>query len=229
MAALCVARLVDQRLLRYDDLVTKFWPEFGKNGKENITVRWLLGHRAGLAYTDKKVDFPIANDWKAIAKVFEEQTPNWPPGTQTGYHALTYGWLVDQIIRRVDPKHRSVGVYFKEEFAQKYNLDFHIGLPRCESHRVSRLTSPSLWDAVQEYFHKPSDFNFSRFFYQMLFDGLLSKVGHNVPWIAFMKRLTLNNPDLYEIEQAAVLGIGTSRAMAELFERFRGIGTSSKD
>ncbi|RCN42992.1 beta-lactamase [Ancylostoma caninum] len=193
MAALCVARLVDQRLLRYDDLVTKFWPEFGKNGKENITVRWLLGHR----------------------------TPNWPPGTQTGYHALTYGWLVDQIIRRVDPKHRSVGVYFKEEFAQKYNLDFHIGLPRCESHRVSRLTSPSLWDAVQEYFHKPSDFNLSRFFYHMLFDGLLSKVGHNVPWIAFMKRLTLNNPDLYEIEQAAVLGIGTSRAMAELFERFR--------
>ncbi|KIH52069.1 hypothetical protein ANCDUO_17835 [Ancylostoma duodenale] len=93
MAALCVARLVDQKLLRYDDLVTKFWPEFGKNGKENITVRWLLGHR----------------------------TPNWPPGTETGYHALTYGWLVDQIIRRVDPKHRSVGVYFKEEFVQKYS------------------------------------------------------------------------------------------------------------
>ncbi|KIH50635.1 hypothetical protein ANCDUO_19283 [Ancylostoma duodenale] len=86
-----------------------------------IDDRLVLGFPAGLAYTDKKVDFPIANDWKAIAKVFEEQTPNWPPGTETGYHALTYGWLVDQIIRRVDPKHRSVGVYFKEEFAQKYS------------------------------------------------------------------------------------------------------------
>ncbi|EYC13694.1 hypothetical protein Y032_0043g870 [Ancylostoma ceylanicum] len=193
MAALCVARLVDQGRLRYDDLVTRFWPEFGKNGKENITVRWLLGHR----------------------------TPNWPPGTQTGYHAFTYGWLADQIVRRVDPKHRSIGVYFKEEFAEKYNLDFHIGLPRCESYRVSRLTSPTFWDAVEEYARKPSDFNLSRFFHQMLFDGLLSKVGHNIPWIAFVKRMTLNNPDLYGIEQAAVLGIGTSRAMAELFERFR--------
>ncbi|VDM71823.1 unnamed protein product, partial [Strongylus vulgaris] len=83
-AALCVAKLVDGGHLKYDDLVIKFWPEFGKHGKENITIRWLLGHRvsarelvlrfpAGLAYTDKKIHFSIANDWKAIARVFEEQ------------------------------------------------------------------------------------------------------------------------------------------------------------
>ncbi|CAJ0607300.1 unnamed protein product [Cylicocyclus nassatus] len=176
---------------------------------------------AGLAYTDRKIHFPIANDWKAIGEVFEEQVPNWPPGTQIGYHAITYGWLVDQIIRRVDPQHRSVGVFFKEEFADKYNLDFYIGLPKCESQRVSRLTLPSAYNFMEEYLYRPSDFDVTRFVYHMATDGLLSKVGHNVPWIAFMKRMTLNNPDLYGIEQAAVLGIGTSRAMAELFERFR--------
>ncbi|KHJ99345.1 beta-lactamase [Oesophagostomum dentatum] len=192
-AALCVAKLVDEGHLKYDDLVTKFWPEFGKHGKGNVTVRWLLGHR----------------------------TPNWPPGTETGYHAITYGWLADQIVRRVDPKHRSVGVYFREEFAEKYNLDFYIGLPHCEAHRVSRLTIPSAWDTLQEIAHKPSDFNVFRFIHQMWTNGPLSRVGHNVPWIAFMNRMTLNNPDFYGIEQAGVLGIGTARAMAELFERFR--------
>ncbi|KHJ86997.1 beta-lactamase [Oesophagostomum dentatum] len=229
-AALCVAKLVDEGHLKYDDLVTKFWPEFGKHGKGNVTVRWLLGHRAaelflrfpaGLAYTDNKIDYPTANDWKAIAKVFEEQTPNWPPGTETGYHAITYGWLADQIVRRVDPKHRSIGVYFREEFGEKYNLDFYIGLPHCEAHRVSRLTLPSAWDTLQEIAHKPSDFNVFRFIHQMWTNGPLSRVGHNVPWIAFMNRMTLNNPDFYGIEQAGVLGIGTARAMAELFERFR--------
>ncbi|KAK6735164.1 hypothetical protein RB195_018384 [Necator americanus] len=207
VAALCVAHLVDQGHLKYDDSVAT-WPQ-------------ILRFSAGLAYTDMKINYSMANNWKAIATVFEEQIPNWPPGTETGYHAITYGWLVDQIIRRTDPKHRSIGAYFREEFAEKYDLDFHIGLPRCESYRVSRLTAPSLWNFIQEYLHNPSDFNVARFIHQVLTNGLLSRVGQNVPWIAFVKGMTLNNPDLYEVEQAAVLGIGTSRAMAELFERFR--------
>ncbi|VDO19552.1 unnamed protein product [Heligmosomoides polygyrus] len=219
VAAICVAQLVDQGRLAYDDLVTKFWPEFGRHGKANVTVRWLLGHRVSSEW--RRIGLDIASDWRAIAKVFEEQIPNWPPGCEVGYHAITYGWLVDQVVRRTDPKKRSVGVFFKEEIAEKYNLDFHIGLPRCESYRVSRLTLPSGWNFLQEYLHKPSDFNILRFVHQMLTGGLLFKVGENVPWIAFVKDMTLNNPDLFEIEQAGVLGIGTARAMAELFERLR--------
>uniref|UniRef100_A0A1I7W7G6 Beta-lactamase domain-containing protein n=1 Tax=Heterorhabditis bacteriophora TaxID=37862 RepID=A0A1I7W7G6_HETBA len=122
VAGICIAKLVDQGLLNYDDPVEKHWPGFGKNGKENITVRWLLGHRAGLAYTDHKIHLHIANDSKAISRVFEEQRPNWPPGTEIGYHALTFGWLVDQLIRRVDPKGRSIGVYFKQDIADKYSI-----------------------------------------------------------------------------------------------------------
>lgn len=121
LSALCVAILVDRGLLSYDSRLVEFWPEFGQHGKENVTVEWVLTHRAALAWIEHEISYEDALDHRRMARIFEEQTPNWPPGTATGYHALTYGWLVEQIVRRVDPQHRGLGHFFRDEIALPYS------------------------------------------------------------------------------------------------------------
>ncbi|CAB3411511.1 unnamed protein product, partial [Caenorhabditis bovis] len=107
VGSIVIADLIDKGRASYDDLVTKYWPEFGKHGKENVTIRWLIGHKAGLAYTDHPITFEMTRDVKRVEKVFEDQIPNWPPGTALGYHAVTHGWLVDALVRRLDDRHRT--------------------------------------------------------------------------------------------------------------------------
>ncbi|XP_014668589.1 PREDICTED: beta-lactamase domain-containing protein 2-like [Priapulus caudatus] len=119
-AALCVAILVDQGYLCYDDQVTKYWPEFEKHGKDDVTVKQLLSHQAGLAQVDQPLTLEIMKDRDAISSVLEDQSPLWLPGTAHGYHILTHGMLIDQLLRRVDPKKRTVGQFFKDEVAEKF-------------------------------------------------------------------------------------------------------------
>ncbi|VDP27581.1 unnamed protein product [Soboliphyme baturini] len=134
--ALCIALLVDRKLMDYDDLVIKHWPEFGSNGKINITVQMILSHKAGLAALDEEVTLEIARDWKALSKILEKQKPYSPPGQRRIYHAFTFGWLMDQIVRRVDPQHRGIGRFFSEEIAKPHGKsEFSgfvvIGLKEC--------------------------------------------------------------------------------------------------
>ena len=126
VSALCIGILVDQGLLKYDDKLVSFWPEFGKNGKEGITVQWILSHMAGLAYTEAPITLEAALDWKKMAEIFENETPKWEPGSAVGYHAINYGWLVDQIVRRVDPKKRSLGQFFREELQEPFSEYFEV-------------------------------------------------------------------------------------------------------
>lgn len=136
-AAICVARLVEAGKLTYDDLVADHWPEFAANGKESVTVAQLMSHQAGLPYADPPVS---ADDILAVTPVVEAlgaQAPLWEPGTTHGYHALTYGWLAGELVRRVDG--RRIGRYFADEIAGPLGLDFWIGLPESEEPRVSRL------------------------------------------------------------------------------------------
>jgi len=162
VASLCIALLVDRGLLSYDDLVTKYWPEFGRHGKDKVTVKMLIGHEAGLAGIDEPITKDALKDWKLMSKVFENQVPNWPPGTSAGYHTVTHGFICDQLLRRVDPKHRSLGQFFKEEIAEPHSIDFHIGLPRDQHHRVARLTSFGLRDVLI----RVGDFTFLKIFYR---------------------------------------------------------------
>jgi CubicO group peptidase (beta-lactamase class C family) len=137
MAAMTLALGHSRGWLDYDELVCKYWPEFAQNGKEKITVRQLLAHQAGLFAFDEPVDKKTVADIDRLAEVIARQKPAWEPGERQAYHAISLGFYESELLRRVDPKHRSLGRFFQEEIADRLGLDFYIRLP--ESIPNSRL------------------------------------------------------------------------------------------
>jgi len=139
MAAICLLRLIEQGQVDLDAPVARYWPEFAAGGKDALPVRWLLSHRAGLAAVRKLLPGEALYDWDAMAAALAAETPWWTPGERHGYHAVTFGWLVGEVVRRVTG--RSVGTYFREEIAGPLGADFHIGLPDAEHARVAELSA----------------------------------------------------------------------------------------
>jgi CubicO group peptidase (beta-lactamase class C family) len=139
MTAACVHRLVDCGLLDLDQKVSHYWPEFGCNGKEEICVRHLLSHQAGLPAVDKPLPPEALFDWKTMTDALAEQAPLWPPGTKHGYHARTFGWLLGEVVRRITGK--SLGTYYRDEIAGPLGLDFHIGLADNHHKRVAHISA----------------------------------------------------------------------------------------
>jgi CubicO group peptidase (beta-lactamase class C family) len=137
--AICVAKLVEAGALSYDDLVADHWPEFAAGGKEAVTVRQMMSHQAGLSWVDAPLTLADLIAVDPIVEALAAQTPAWLPGTEHGYHANTYGWLVGELVRRIDG--RTIGTFFADEVAAPLGLDFWIGLPESEQHRVSTLES----------------------------------------------------------------------------------------
>jgi CubicO group peptidase (beta-lactamase class C family) len=135
--AVCAHLLVERRLLDVDAPVVEYWPEFGQAGKEKIPVRWLLTHQAGLPTVDARLTRAEALAWDPVIRALEVQRPLWEPGVAHGYHALTYGYLVGEVVRRIDG--RSLGTFFHEEVAEPYGLEFWIGLPEEEESRVAPM------------------------------------------------------------------------------------------
>src|SRR5680860_758129 len=135
--AICANRLIQEGRLDIDAPVTDYWPEFGQAGKETIPVSYLLSHEAGLAWVDEPLSLDDALAWDPMIAALERQAPSWEPGTKHGYHAITFGHLVGEVIRRVTG--RSVGTYFRELIGDPLGLDFWIGLPEEHEHRVARL------------------------------------------------------------------------------------------
>ena len=137
LAAFCAHRLVEQGLLDVDAPVAQYWPEFAVAGKEDIPVRMLLNHQAGMAAVRRPLTMEDLFDWGTMCEALAEQEPWWTPGEQHGYHALTYGWLVGEVVRRIDG--RSLGTYWREEFAAPLGLDAHIGTGPEFDGRISTL------------------------------------------------------------------------------------------
>ena len=129
LAAMTLAVAHSRGWLDYDELVSTYWPEFAQTGKEKITVRQLLAHQAGLFALDEKIDRDLLADLDRLAVVLARQRPSWEPGTHQAYHAITLGFYESEILRRVDPKHRSLGEFFQDEIATPLGLDFYIRLP----------------------------------------------------------------------------------------------------
>ena len=135
--ALCALLLVERGLLDLDAPVAAYWPEFEAEGKESIPVRWLLTHQAGLPVIDEVLPLERALEWTPVTDALVRQRPLWEPGSDHGYHALTFGWLVGEVVRRVAGS--SLGTFFANEVAEPFGLDFWIGLPETAEPRVAPL------------------------------------------------------------------------------------------
>jgi len=140
MTAICAHRLIDQGKLDLDAPVARYWPEFAQAGKETLPVRQLLNHRAGLPAVSDLLPLEAVYQWDAMAQALAAQEPWWQPGSRHGYHALTFGWLVGEVVRRASGK--SLGAFFRDEVAAPLGADCHIGLPQSEEARVVPLILP---------------------------------------------------------------------------------------
>src|SRR3954468_13159498 len=140
MPALCALILVDRGELDLDGPVGRYWPEFAGAGKEKVLVRHLLSHTAGLP--DWTGPIEELYDWPSATARLAAQAPQWEPGTAAGYHSVTQGFLVGEVVRRITG--RSLGAFFAAEVAGPLGADFHIGLPAEHDHRVAfRVPPPS--------------------------------------------------------------------------------------
>ena len=198
--SLCAHLLIDRGELDPNEKVTKYWPEYGKKGKKDTTVMMMLNHSAGLPALKTEVADGGFLDWDYMVQLLENEEPFWIPGEKTGYHMITFGWLVGELVRRVSGK--SLGTFFDEELREPYNLDYWIGLPESEEERVTSVTpfTPGPED-------KPSDF---------------ARVFRENP--QSMQRLSLTNTGSYDYnakethraELAGVGGITDARSLAGL-------------
>lgn len=142
MTALCALMLVDRGLLDLDAAVARYWPEFAQAGKENIPVRYLLSHQSGLAGFDKPISVEALYDWDGIINLLAGQKPWWEPGRHSGYHSLTFGYLVGEVVRRITKK--TLGTFFQEEVAVPLQADFHIGLREEHDSRIGEMIPPPM-------------------------------------------------------------------------------------
>lgn len=222
ITSLVMAKLVDDGYCSYGDLVIKYWPEFGANGKANVTIGMLMSHRAGLAALDEDITLEIAGDHQRLGEILANQSPNWPPGTaQFGYHAFTLGWLVSQMVSRVDPKKRDLKAYVNEEIMGKFDIaGCYIGLPHDEEHTVARMVHGNLDDVIATITQSwPVFIALSKL---ALFPSALFERATQNPHYTFGKtfrRLNgYNNPDVHRVENGGAGGICTARALAAPFD-----------
>jgi CubicO group peptidase (beta-lactamase class C family) len=144
LAAMTLALAHSRGWLDYEERVARYWPEFAQQGKEAVTVRQLLAHQAGLFAFDEPVDRSTVADPARLAVVLARQKPAWTPGTRQAYHALTLGFYEGELLRRVDPRHRSLGQFFQEEVAAPLGEDVYIRLPEeIPNARLATLAPPS--------------------------------------------------------------------------------------
>ena len=210
LAAMALAIASARGWLEYDAPVAKYWREFAQNGKDAITVRQLLAHEAGLVLLDEELTVDRMRDLDDVARLIARQKPAWPPGTRHGYHAMTIGLYMQEIIRHVDPKHRTLGRLFHEEIATPLSLDFYIGLPAgFPDERIAVLKTLSRWRAILALRNTPPTFI-----------RKLLQPGSMLRRSLVLDALDMNDRHALEIELPAGNGVGTARAIARAYSAF---------
>ncbi|MEX1236961.1 MAG: serine hydrolase domain-containing protein, partial [Pseudomonadales bacterium] len=141
LASIAIAVLYDEGKIDYNEKVVTYWPEFGAEGKHNVTVAQLLSHQAGLCGVETKLEVEDLYDWDKMVNLLAAQKPLWPLGEGAGYHAITWGYFPGELVRRITGK--TLGQYFHEKVAAPLDADFYIGLPESELGRVATMNGPN--------------------------------------------------------------------------------------
>ena len=214
ITAICIARLVDQGKLDLSKNVSDYWPEYACEGKENTKVSDFMCHRAGMfGFQGGMPDFELS-DWDSWTNALASQAPFRVPGTSQGYHALTYGWLVGEIIRRIDG--RSVGKYFEEEIAQPFGIDFKIGLNDEDLDRCSDiLADPRSESMILKLLPYMPDFLLPD--QLKLIKGILKGGDYQVAFQSFEDQDLTNTSEWRQAEIPSANGHGTAESLAKLF------------
>jgi len=212
LAAMTLALAHSRGWLDYDERVCTYWPEFGQRGKERITVRQLLAHQAGLFAFDEPVDRDVIGDLDRLADVMARQSPAWEPGMRQAYHAVSIGFYEGELLRRVDPQHRSLGQFFREEIATRLELDFHIRVPEeIPNSRLAVVENPTKVEALLGSPIRLTLATLNR--RSNTFRALFTNPGVAI-W-RDKKHICARN-----LEVPAVGGVGTARAMARAYGVF---------
>jgi len=150
LAAMTLAIAHSRGWLDYEERVSTYWPEFAQQRKGRITVRQLLAHQAGLYALDEPVDRSLIADLDRLAAVLARQKPAWEPGTRQGYHAITLGFYESELLRRLDPEHRSLGQFFQDQIASPLGLDVYIRLPEnIPDSQLATIVRPTWLDILR--------------------------------------------------------------------------------
>ena len=197
----CVLHALQQRNIELKRFVADFWPEFGQAGKDKITLEQLLSHQAGLCALDQRVD---VLDYGGVIRALEMQRPLWPPGTQHGYHARTFGFLLDELVRRITGN--TLSDYWQENFARPLELDFWIGLPEEQNSRVATIYAAKSGKPPE-----PADF-----YRDLVTAGTLARKTFTSPH-GLNVISKMNDPQIRAQPNVSFGGIGSASALAKFY------------
>lgn len=212
VSGLVVAYAHSRGWIDYEARVADYWPEFARNGKEEVTVRQLLSHQAGLHAFHQKVDREVIVDFDRLARIMEAERPEWPPGQHYAYHIMTLGFYEGELIRRTDPRGRTLGQVFQEDIASPLGAEFYIRLPtEIPNERLSPIQNPGILASILG-----------------LPPAMILRILN--PWSHVFRSTMVNpgttvavDPDtIYarDLEVPAGGGVGTARALAQLYGEF---------
>lgn len=210
LAAMTVAVANSRGWIDYEAPVCEYWPEFAQNGKQAVTVRQLLSHEAGLVWLDEPLGLADLRDLDRVARVLARQKSAWEPGTRHGYHAMTIGLYMQELIRHVDPAQRTLGRFFDEEIATPLEIEFYIGLPReIPAERLAQMKTFTPMRAIRALPSVPRGFVL-----RILW-----------PWSLLRRSMLFADLDPndrrgLEVEMPAGNGVGTARSIARAYSAF---------